>query len=110
VLKISNHTPPLRLVYMGNANNNEYLLRVINEAQPDETDLLKYAFSVTAREAEVLLWVAKAKTNRETAQILDLSPRTVNKHLEQLFKKLAVDNRTSAATIAIGALQKQRGY
>ena len=30
-------------------------------------------------------------------QILSMSPRTVNKHLEQIYKKLGVDNRTSAA-------------
>jgi DNA-binding CsgD family transcriptional regulator len=35
---------------------------------------------------------------------LSLSPRTVNKHLEQIFKKIGVENRTSAAGIAIRLL------
>ncbi len=40
------------------------------------------------------------KTNRDIAQILSLSARTVNKHLEQVFQKMGVDNRTSAAVLA----------
>ena len=93
---------------MGPANGDEFLLRLINDDQPAECDLLKHHFAVTSREAEVLLWVAKGKTNREIAQILELSPRTVNKHLEQLFKKIGVENRTSAATLAVAALHKTR--
>jgi len=98
----------LKWVLVGPANGEEFLLRLINDDQPDERDLLKQHFAVTSREAEVLLWVAKGKTNREIAQILELSPRTINKHLEQLFKKIGVENRTSAATLAVGALQKSR--
>jgi len=45
------------------------------------------------------------KTNREIAEILDLSPRTVNKHLETIFPKLGVENRTAAAAIAIRILE-----
>ena len=60
--------------------------------------------SLTLRESDVLLWVANGKTNREIAQILDMSPRTVNKHLEQIFRKLGVENRTSAAASAIRLL------
>ena len=59
---------------------------------------------MTAREAEVLLWIAGGKSNREIAIILDLSPRTVNKHLEPVFEKLGVENRTSAAALAIRTL------
>lgn len=99
----------LKWALVGPANGDEFLLRLVNDDQPDERDLLKQHFAVTSREAEVLLWVAKGKTNREIAQILELSPRTVNKHLEQLFKKIGVENRTSAATLAVGALQKSRG-
>jgi len=49
----------------------------------------------------VLLWVAHGKTNREIADILDMSPRTINKHLEQMYLKIGADNRTAAASIAI---------
>lgn len=52
------------------------------------------------REAEVLSWVACGKTNGEIGTILDLSPRTVQKHLEHTYQKLGVENRTSAAAKA----------
>lgn len=92
-------------LFVGKTNAGEYLLKLTNETAPNEALVLKSAFAVTTREAEVLEWIAKGKTNREIAQILQLSPRTVNKHLEQVFKKMGVENRTSAATMAVGALQ-----
>lgn len=55
---------------------------------------------LTARESEVLSWVARGKTNRDIAEILGMSPRTVNKHLEHIFEKLGVETRTAAANVA----------
>jgi DNA-binding NarL/FixJ family response regulator len=55
---------------------------------------------LTPREAEVLSWLAKGKTNRDIAEILGMSPRTVNKHLEHIFEKLGVETRTAAAALA----------
>jgi DNA-binding NarL/FixJ family response regulator len=98
----------LKWMLVGSISDDEYLLRLINENESGECEQLKQRFAITCREAEVLLWVARGKTNREIAQILDLSPRTINKHLEQLFKKIGVENRTSAATLAVGVLQKGR--
>lgn len=94
-------------VYFGLSNNQEHLIRLVDDAAADETTVLKNHFGLTARESDVYLWLTKGKTNREIAQILDMSPRTVNKHLEPLFRKLGVDNRTSAATMAIQCLQKK---
>ena len=54
---------------------------------------------MTARESEVLLWVTRGKTNRDIAEIIGVSPRTVNKHLEHIFEKLGVETRTAAAAI-----------
>ncbi len=56
--------------------------------------------SLTPRETEVLSWVAKGKTNRDVAEILCMSPRTVNKHLEHVFEKLGVETRAAAAGLA----------
>jgi DNA-binding response OmpR family regulator len=61
---------------------------------------------LTPREAEVLSWLAKGKTNRDIAEILGMSPRTVNKHLEHIFEKLGVETRTAAAALA-GRLQQE---
>jgi DNA-binding CsgD family transcriptional regulator len=52
--------------------------------------------SLTAREREVLEWVAAGKTNRDIASILGTRPRTIEKHLERIYEKLGVENRTAA--------------
>jgi DNA-binding CsgD family transcriptional regulator len=51
---------------------------------------------LTDREAEILAWVARGKTNREIAGLLVVSPHTVRKHLEHAFKKLRVHTRAAA--------------
>jgi DNA-binding CsgD family transcriptional regulator len=51
---------------------------------------------LTAREHEVLRWVASGKSNRQIATILGTSPRTVQKHLEHVYVKLGVENRLAA--------------
>jgi DNA-binding CsgD family transcriptional regulator len=60
--------------------------------------------AVTERKDEVLLWIARGKSNRDIAEILGVRPRTVNKHLEQVYAKLGVENRTAAAALAVRAL------
>lgn len=97
------------VIYFGLSDQGEHLVRLVNDTTLDEAGLLKDHFGITKRESDVFLWLAKGKTNREIAQIIDISPRTVNKHLEQLFRKLEVDNRTTAAAKAIQCLQKKRG-
>lgn len=63
-------------------------------------------FGLTMREAEVLLWVSHGKTNRDVGDILGIAPRTVNKHLEHLFRKLHVETRAGAAAAAIKMLER----
>lgn len=95
----------LGLRYLGHSasgeENGEHLFRLLHHDSDAELELLKNALHVTHREAQVLVWIAHGKTNREIAQILELSPRTVNKHLEQIFRKLGVENRTAAAAMVI---------
>jgi DNA-binding CsgD family transcriptional regulator len=71
-----------------------------------EQKLLQEELALTAREAEVLLWISRGKSNRDIGEILAISPRTVNKHLEQIFLKLGVENRASAAAQAVRALPR----
>lgn len=91
----------IRLIYIGQIGPDEYLLRLLEGEIDDDRTLLKKRLTVTEREAEVLLWIARGKSNRDIAEILDLSPRTVNKHLEQIYAKLGVENRASAAALAV---------
>ena len=58
--------------------------------------------ALTPRETEVLSWLAKGKTNRDIGDILGMSHRTVNKHLEHVFEKLGVETRAAAAALATG--------
>lgn len=81
----------------------ELLFRVSEKRAEEETQQLQ-RLGLTAREAEVLLWLSRGKANREIGQILGISPRTVNKHLEQIFVKLGVENRASAAARAVRLL------
>jgi DNA-binding response OmpR family regulator len=60
--------------------------------------------ALTPRETEVLAWLAKGKTNRDIADILGMSHRTVNKHLEHIFEKLGVETRAAAAALASRAI------
>jgi DNA-binding NarL/FixJ family response regulator len=98
--------PELKLHYMGNAGPNEFLLRLAKDAGGNPPAEFSSELGLTTREGEVLSWLSKGKTNRDIAQILGLSPRTVDKHLEQIYAKLGVENRTAAAAIATNAARK----
>jgi DNA-binding CsgD family transcriptional regulator len=52
---------------------------------------------LTKRESEVLYWVSMGKTNGEVGEIIGARPLTVKKHLEHIYDKLGVPNRTAAA-------------
>jgi len=67
---------------------------------------LQKQLALTSREAEILAWISRGKTNRDVGEILSISPRTVNKHLEQVFTKLGVENRAAATARAIKALSR----
>jgi DNA-binding NarL/FixJ family response regulator len=90
----------LRLQYMGKLGPNEFLLRLAKDAGTNLSAQFSSELGLTTREGEVLSWLSKGKTNRDIAQILGLSPRTVDKHLEQIYAKLGVENRTAAAAVA----------
>lgn len=85
--------------------DDEWLLLLREESDAAMVDGLMAAFRLTAREAEVLYWVIKGKTSPDIGEILGSSPRTVNKHLEHVFAKLGVENRTSAAAVALARLR-----
>jgi DNA-binding NarL/FixJ family response regulator len=97
----------LRLQFMGKAGPNELLLRIGKDTSPHTPPEFGKQLGLTTREGEVLSWLSKGKTNRDIAQILGLSPRTIDKHLEQIYAKLGVENRTAAAAIAVNASHRK---
>lgn len=105
MLKLEGTEQPLQVTLVELKSENEYLLKLSDDKDVSSEEALKEKLGLTKRESQVLYWLAKGKTNREVAQILEMSPRTVNKHLEQIYPKLGVENRTSAAAIALKILQ-----
>ena len=90
----------LELAFLGAIGPDEFLFRLTGSSQRTGAEVLRQHFALTLRESEVLEWIAKGKSNRDIGDILGLSARTVNKHLEQIYVKLGVENRASAAVKA----------
>ena len=80
-------------------------LLLLSERHSDPRPDLLGSLGLSRREAEVLAWVAEGKTNAEVAQMLGTSVRTIDKHLEHVFRKLGVETRTAAASRARAVLQ-----
>ena len=72
--------------------------------KPGGLERLQDRLPLTQREAEVLLWVSYGKPNRVISDVLQISPRTVTKHLERIFDKSGVETRSAAAAVAIRML------
>lgn len=98
---------PVQICFLGRPAPGEYLLRFTNDNEKSIRESLCKRFSLTERESEVLFWLVRGKTNREIGLILSMSPRTVNKHLEPIFRKLSVENRTSATAICLRYLNRR---
>lgn len=81
--------------------DDEWMVVLREENDAAAIDALLGAFPLTRREADVLHWLSLGKTNRDIADILAMSPRTVNKHLEHIFEKMGVETRTAAAALAM---------
>lgn len=95
----------VQLVSDPGSEDDELVFKLIDPSAAPGPKVLQEKLPVTERESEVLYWLAYGKTNKEIGEILTLSPRTVNKHLEIIFRKLSVENRTAAAAVAIRILQ-----
>ncbi len=90
----------IEISLLGQTSTEEYLFRISETTPGMERRALQDMLNLTPREAEVLFWISRGKTNRDVSEILNISARTVNKHLEQIFVKLGVENRAAAAAIA----------
>lgn len=102
---LDGNEPRIEVTFVGHTGPSEALLQLREVDRTPPEAVLHRELGITLREAEVLLWLARGKANKDIAEILALSPRTVNKHLEQVYHKLGVENRTSAATLAIRVLE-----
>jgi DNA-binding NarL/FixJ family response regulator len=101
VVRASIRGTDIDLALLESDRPGEVLLRLTEVREDGKIAALQKQGSLTRREAEVLLWVSYGKTNKTVSEILGISPRTVNKHLEQVFRKLGVETRAAATAIAV---------
>lgn len=104
-LLCSNESQRLLASFHDQTDDNEWLVVLREESDASAVETLMAVFPLTRREAEVLYWLSLGKTSRDIADILEMSPRTVPKHLEHVFEKLGVETRTAAAAMAISKLR-----
>ncbi len=110
--KLSIERGPKRLTFrlhqqIGDSDAGGDWLIVMREVSDTTViEAMSLTFKLTAREAEVLYWVVKGKTNKDIGDILGSSPMTVKKHLERVFVKLGVETRTAAAGMAMGRIRQ----
>lgn len=82
-------------------NTGEYLLMLEKHTGEWDLDSVRNSLGLTFREAEILMWISRGKTNKEVGVILGSSPRTINKHLEHIFEKLGVVTRAAAVSMVL---------
>lgn len=94
----------LTIQTVGNGKGTEHRLLLREAVRRLDARPLQ-SLGLTSREAEVLLWLSQGKSNSEIAIILTAKVRTIAKHLERVFAKLMVENRTAAAHAAMEVLR-----
>src|SRR5262249_55582770 len=88
--------PHIQAAYRNSVSAEQAMSSTLPSAGP----MFAPAQGLTPRESEVLYWVSMGKTNEEVGEIVGARPMTVKKHLEHIYDKLGVPNRTAAARLA----------
>ncbi len=110
---VSSSCLPLHIQQAGRQLNIRLIPEPIGEQYLlllEEQELQRFSISslellgLTKREAEVLFWIAKDKSNAGIAKAIGCSEGTVRKHLEHLYEKLGVQTRTAAVMVALEKL------
>jgi len=105
---VAAHDTKMRFRLLSRLREDEILL-VIQQAAPIEVERagvskLQKRFGLTSREAEVLYWLSCGKSNRDIAEILGISYRTADKHLEHVYTKIGVESRSGAIAASVRSL------
>jgi hypothetical protein len=93
--------------YVGQVAVEEILLRLVEGELENDNLVLKRKLRLAGATPRCRCGLRVA--NRDIVEILNLSPRTVNKHLEQIYPELGVENRASAAALAVRMLRVRMG-
>jgi DNA-binding CsgD family transcriptional regulator len=107
---VAAHGLKIRFRLLSRVSDDEILL-VIQQAAPVVVeragiDKLQNRSGLTGRQAEVLYWLSCGKSNRDIAEILGISLRTADKHLEHVYAKLGVESRSGAAAASVRMLEE----
>jgi DNA-binding NarL/FixJ family response regulator len=107
---VAAHDSKIRFRLLSRVSEDEILL-VMQQAAPIEIERegmskLQKRFGLTGREAEVLYWLACGKSNRDIADILGISYRTADKHLEHVYTKIGVESRAGAVAVSVRILDE----
>lgn len=102
VYKVEDKGAELHIRLMKNNTGNPYTL--ILEEKKSVRVKLQEALSLTGRQTETVFWIMQGKTNHEIAEILNISSRTVQKHIQYLYDKMGVENRRAAISRALEIL------
>ena len=102
VIREGSGTLTVRLFSEG-VSSNTIMLLLDEKVAIDNPEVLQ-KLGLTPREAEVLYWLTQGKSSPEIAVILDAANNTVKKHVQNIFQKLGVENRTAAALQALEIL------
>lgn len=104
ILKESNSSDlkkAIETIMKGESYFQPSLIPKMNSKISDRIVDVEKSKSLTKRELEILIQVAKGMLNKEIAINLDISERTVKNHISNIFKKIDVSDRTQAAIFAI---------
>jgi DNA-binding CsgD family transcriptional regulator len=97
VLRVESSRGRMMIRLFPHAHSQSYRLRLAESPSVDGLTSTYPGFGLTTRESEVLRWIASGKRNGEIATILGIAPGTVRKHMERIFDKFGVRNRTAVA-------------
>ncbi len=94
----------LMIRFLSDSFQGSYLLLLEERQLPSLSVSDLELIGLTKREAEILFWVAKDKSNADIARLVNCREGTVRKHLENLHRKLGVQTRTAAVMVALERL------
>lgn len=91
----------IRAVYRGESTLHPTIAQRLMKKYQQAATSTPAGSTMTSREIDVLAYVAQGLTNREIAEILSISTRTVTTHVQNILGKLGLENRTQAALYAV---------
>ncbi len=106
--RLGDEGAPLVVRRFAERDRNDLQMLILEErgAPPGPAALMP--LGLTAREAEVLYWIAQGKSNPDIATIIGANVRTVHKHVEHIFQKLGLETRNAAMLAALEVLRPVR--